>query len=72
MKENYLTRAFFYGIVGLILTVLSLCAYFIQIPFIPESFKLPCTGCLVALTICNYVKCGVLLAFHNANNHYPF
>ena len=72
MKENYLTRAFFYGIVGLILTALSICTYFLQIPFIPESFKLPCTGCLVALTICNYVKCGVLLAFHNANNHYLF
>lgn len=72
MKESYLTRAFFYGIVGLILTALSICTYFLQIPFIPESLKLPCTGCLVALTIYNYVKCGVLLAFHNANNHYLF
>ncbi len=72
MKENYLTRVFFYGIVGLILTAISICAYFLQISFIPESFKLPCTGCLVALTIYNYVKCGVLLAFHNANNHYLF
>ena len=72
MKENYLTRAFFYDIVGLILTVLSFCAYFLQISFIPESFKLPCTGCLAALAICNYAKCGVSLAFHYVTTHYPF
>lgn len=72
MKESYLTRGIFYGIVGLILTAISICAYFLDISFIPEAIKFPCTGCLVALAISNIVKCIISLVFHYDATYYPF
>ena len=72
MKESYLTRGIFYGIVGLILTIFSLCVYFLEIPFMSESIKFPCTGCLVAIAISNIVKCIISLVFHHDTTYYPF
>ena len=72
MKESYLTRGIFYGIVGLILTIFSLCVYFLEIPFMSESIKFPCTGCLVAIAISNVVKCIISLMFHYDATYYPF
>lgn len=70
MKESYLTRGIFYGSVGLLLTFVSLCVYFLKI--FPESIKIPCTGCLVAIAISNIVKCIISLAFHYDATYYPF
>ncbi len=70
MKESYLTRGIFYGIVGLILTIFSLCVYILEV--FPESITFPCTGCLVAIAVSNIVKCIISLAFHYDATYYPF